>query len=340
MEYKTDTLDFLQNIAPDDPIHPSNALSDGGVQPHFIPVCDHYCGVEPRMSKSLALQREMARKHGRSVFDVTLDCEDGAPVGKERQHAQQISELLLKDAADDFDITRRVAVRVHPTDHSSFTDDVNTIVKQAGHLLAYIMLPKVDTLQQLDTAIQYIDQAAAGNPAIAQPIPIHCLVESPTAIANAFAIASHPRLESISFGLMDFVSSHNGAIPATAMSVQGQFEHPLVVRAKLAIASACHAFGKTPSHCVVTEFQDTDKLSLAAQKAAQQMGYTRMWSIHPKQIPVIIQALSPSRAELAKARAVIQEAIKAQWAPIAFDGILQDRASYRYYWQLLQRSRL
>lgn len=339
MKNRTDTLDFLQNISPDDPIHPSNALSDGSAVPHFLPVCDHYCGVEPRMSKSLALQREMALQYGRSVFDVTLDCEDGAPVGRERQHAEQIAQLLLADADDTFPISRRVAVRVHPTDHSSFTGDINTIVRQAGHLLAYIMLPKTETLRQLDEAIQYIDRAAADNPRITRPIPLHCLVESPAAIANAFSIASHPRLESISFGLMDFVSSHNGAIPASAMSVEGQFEHPLVVRAKLAIASACHAFGKTPSHCVVTEFQDTEKLSAAAEKAAREMGYTRMWSIHPRQIPVIIEALSPDAAELEKAQAVIEAAIDAQWAPIAFDGILQDRASYRYYWQLLQRNR-
>ena len=43
-----------------------------------LPVCDHYAGVEPRMTKSLELQAELG-----PVFDVTLDCEDGAPVGGE-----------------------------------------------------------------------------------------------------------------------------------------------------------------------------------------------------------------------------------------------------------------
>ena len=42
----------------------------------------------------------------------------------------------------------------------------------------------------------------------------------------------------------------------SGMGVQGQFTHPLVVRAKLEIASACHAHGKVPSHGVVTEFKD------------------------------------------------------------------------------------
>ena len=48
------------------------------------------------------------------------------------------------------------------------------------------------------------------------------------------------------------------------MGAAGQFTHPLVVRAKLAIASAAHAHGKVPSHCVVTEFNDMDAMRTAA----------------------------------------------------------------------------
>jgi citrate lyase subunit beta/citryl-CoA lyase len=94
-------------------------------------------------------------------------------------------------------------------------------------------------------------------------------------VNRAFDIAQHPRVQSISFGLMDFVSSHGGAIPESAMRVEGQnssqdlgqFSHPLVVRAKLEIAAACHAHGKVPSHCVVTEFADVQAMRLAAQRA-------------------------------------------------------------------------
>ncbi len=103
------------------------------------------------------------------------------------------------------------------------------------------------------------------------------------------------RVQSVSFGLMDFVSSHGGAIPAhPAMTVEGQFSHPLVVRAKLEISSACHAHGKVPSHCVVTEFRDLDALQRAATVAARDFGYTRMWSIHPGQIRTIIAAFAPA----------------------------------------------
>jgi len=137
---------------------------------------------------------------------------------------------------------------------------------------------------------------------------------------------------------MDFVSAHGGAIPASAMGVRGQFEHPLVVRAKLEIAAACHAFGKVPSHCVVTEFKDTAALQAAATQASQSLGYTRMWSIHPAQIRPILAAFAPAMAQVQEAAEILVAAAAKHWAPISHQGVLHDRASYRYYWQLLERA--
>ena len=122
------------------------------------------------------------------------------------------------------------------------------------------------------------------------------------------------------------------------MSCQGQFTHPLVVRAKLEIAAACHAHGKVPSHCVVTEFNDTAAMLVAARYAARQLGYTRMWSIHPSQIRPILEAFSPSEGEIEEATKIIAAAVRADWAPISFDGKLHDRASYRYFWHVIERA--
>ena len=169
-------------------------------------------------------------------------------------------------------------------------------------------------------------------------LPLHVLIESPLAVHNAFDIAAHPRVQSLSFGLMDFVSAHAGAIPADGMGAVGQFTHPLVVRAKLEIASAAHAHGKVPSHCVVTEFGDADAMRAAARKAASQFGYTRMWSIHPNQIRPLLEAFAPDEEQIHIATKIIAAAVHAEWAPVSFDGTLHDRASYRHFWQLLVRA--
>ena len=307
--------------------HPRDVLLGAQAGAVALPVCDHYSGVEARMRKSLALQAEMAEEFGACVFDVTLDCEDGAPVGGEAEHAALVIELALAAAPG-----MRVGARVHPVEHAAFGADVEAIAGRAGHRLSYLMVPKVETLADVQQAAAALDAAGASA------LLLHVLIESPAAVQHAFDIAAHPRVQSLSFGLMDFVSAHGGAIPGSAMGVAGQFAHPLVVRAKLEIASACHAHGKVPSHCVVTEFKDAAALQAAARRAALELGYTRMWSIHPAQIRPILAAFAPSQDDIDNATKIIAAAADADWAPISFEQTLHDRASYRYFWQVLERA--
>jgi len=307
--------------------HPRDVLLGAQAGSVQLPVCDHYSGVEVRMRKSLQLQAEMTQEFGTCVFDVTLDCEDGAPVGGEADHAELVTGLAL-DAAHG----ARVAVRVHPVDHPHFDADVAHIAGRAGHRLVHLMVPKVESVQDVERAAQALDAAGAKG------LPLQVLIESPAAVHRAFDIAAHPRVQSLSFGLMDFVSAHGGAIPSDGMGALGQFTHPLVLRAKLDIASACHAHGKVPSHCVVTEFSDGQAMREAARKAAREFGYTRMWSIHPAQIRPILDAMAPTEAEIGRASEIILAAEAAQWAPISHAGQLHDRASYRFFWQVLERA--
>jgi len=301
------------------------------------------------MVKSLQLQADMTQEFGVCVFDVTLDCEDGAPIGGEVDQAKRV--VALANAAQTTPdlvargLSRRVGARLHAVDHASFPSDVDIVVGGAAHSLSYIMIPKVESLADVEWALAAVDTAAGSGPRNT-PLLLHVLIESPAAVHRAFEIAAHPRVESVSFGLMDFVSAHGGAIPHAAMGLRGigdahtldQFHHPLVVRAKLDIASACHASGKVPSHCVVTELRDEDGIERAARTAATAFGYTRMWSIHPVQIRPILRAFMPSRSELELAAHIVEQAQSEEWAPISVDGKLHDRASFRYFWQVLERA--
>ena len=306
---------------------PRAALFGADDATRSLPVCDHYAGTEARMRKALALQADLG-----PVLDVTLDNEDGAPVGAEIEQAQLISELL----SSPLNQHGRVGVRLLPVEHPRFLE-VLGVVLRAARAPAYLMLPKPENAGDVQRAAAAVD--ALGGDAV----PLHALIETHGALRQVFEIAAHPRIESLSFGLMDFVSAHRGAIPFSAMGARGQFEHPLIVRAKLEIAAACHAHMKTPSHCVVTEFQDVDALQDAAEKAHRLLGYARMWSIHPAQIRPIIEAFSPSADEVDEAVLIIHAAQAADWAPIRHRqggrDRLHDRASYRYFWHLIERAR-
>ena len=310
------------------PLHPRLALFEEGDAATTIPVVDHYCGVEARMVKSLELQAAKG-----PVFDITLDCEDGAPIGGEAEHVQ----LVLSQLHSPKNRHGRVGARVHPFDHAAFESDVDELIKGGGEKLAYLMVPKPRGMADVQRACDFIDSSLLKH-GVSKTLPVHVLIETHGALQEVQQIAAHPRVESLSFGLMDFVSAHRGAIPRAGMSAQGQFTHPLIVRAKLEIAAAAHAHAKTPSHCVVTEFKSAAAIEAAATRAAREFGYTRMWSIHPNQIQPIIDAFAPSVAEIDEAIDIIHAAQAAHWAPIQHRDVLHDRASYRYFWQVLERA--
>lgn len=309
-------------------MHPSEVLFQDKRLPASLPVCDHYAGSEKLMRKSLVLQQELG-----PVFDITFDCEDGASAGNEAAHANLVADLICSDD----NRHNRIGVRVHDTGSEFFASDVATICERAGHRLAYLALPKVESVDEVTQAIALINIHAKKSGRL--DLPVHVLIETHGALAAVSDIAALPQVECLSFGVMDFVSGHYGAIPATAMRSPGQFIHPLVVRAKLEIAAACHAHGKVPSHNVTTEIKDTSVVAFDATRAGAEFGYTRMWSIHPDQIKPIIKSLSPRNSEIVEAAQILIEAQSAQWGPIQHHGKLHDRASYRYYWMVLQRAK-
>ncbi len=294
----------------------------------LLPACDHYAGSEKLMRKSIALQQELG-----PLFDITLDCEDGASAGNEIEHARLVAALVMSDDNK----FNRIGARVHDIASPHFATDVE-IICTAASKLAYIVLPKVHSAKEVTAAIKLINTHA--SKAGRKDLPVHVLIETHEALHDAYAIAALPQVQCLSFGIMDFVSSHYGAIPASAMRTPGQFTHPLVVRAKLEVAAACHAHGKVPSHNVTTDIKDAAVAANDAQRAAAEFGFTRMWSIHPDQIKPIIKTFTPRMSEVNDATAILLEAAAVQWGPISQNGRLHDRASYRYYWTVLQRAKL
>ena len=314
------------------PLHPAAVLYPGAKPFPALAACEHFAGSAKTLRKALSLQSELAIGE-QSVFDVTADCEDGAPSGREAEHAAMIADLLL-DPANRYG---RLGVRIHDVSHPCWRDDLHTIVGRAGGQVAYIVLPKVGDADDALIQIAAIDDARAQH-GIEREISVHVLIETPGALHEVWRIAALPHVESIDFGLMDFVSAHHGAIPAGAMRSPGQFSHPLIVRAKGEIAAAALGNSIVPAHNVTTELDDPDVVREDARRARNEFGFLRMWSIHPNQIQPIVEAMRPDFTEVAEAAAILLAAQNADWGPISWQGKLHDRASYRYYWQLLRRA--
>ncbi|HRF74900.1 MAG TPA: aldolase/citrate lyase family protein [Accumulibacter sp.] len=308
--------------------HPSQVLFAGEKPFPMIPAVDHYAGSEKLINKALQLQCELG-----PIFDITCDCEDGAPAGADREHAEMVAELIMSAG----NRHQRVGVRVHDIAHPGWQQDLEVIVAGAGQRLAFVTLPKVNGAADVHQQLRVLKSAAAAA-GVDRAIPVHVLIETYGALRDVWQIAALPEVESLDFGLMDFVSGHHGAIPASAMRSPGQFEHPLIVRAKCEIAAAALANGAVPSHNVTTELRDLAVIRHDAERARNEFGYLRMWSIHPNQIVPIVEAMRPDFSEVENAAAILIAAQDDHWGPIQHRGLLHDRASYRYYWELLARA--
>jgi len=144
----------------------------------------------------------------------------------------------------------------------------------------------------------------------------------------------------LDFGLMDFVSAHNGAIPASAMRSPGQFEHRLLARAKTEVTSAALGNGVVPAHNVTLDLKNVETTFSDASRARNEFGFMRMWSIYPTQIQAIVDAMKPNFDEVVDAANILLTAQAADWGPIQYAGELHDRATYRYFWEILQKAKL
>lgn len=311
-------------------IHPKEALFGGEKPFPIIPACEHFAGSEKLITKALELQNTKG-----GVFDITMDCEDGAPEGREVEHAN----MIIAMQTGSLNKHKMSGVRIHDYSNKHWKQDVDILVPGCGNEMAYITIPKPTNVAQVAEMISYI-QATAKKANIKREIPIHVLVETHGALKDAFEIAALPWMQVLDFGLMDFVSGHHGAIPEQCMKSPGQFDHALLMRAKSTVVAAALANGIIPAHNVTLDLKDAEKTKADATRARYEFGFLRMWSIYPTQIDAIVAAMTPDLSLVNKGCEILLQAQKSNWGPIQYDGDLHDRATYRYYWELIQRIHL
>lgn len=310
--------------------HPNDALFAGEKPFPVIATCEHFAGNEKMIMKAFSFQDEKG-----PVFDITQDCEDGAPTGQEKAHA----EMIVRLTNSEHNKHNMAGARIHDYTSKYWKQDVDILVAGAGERLAYITIPKPTTYEQVKEMVEYI-QAAAKKAGLKREIPIHVLIETHGALRDVEKIATLPWLQVIDFGLMDFISGHHGAIALSNMKSPGQFDHKLLARAKSNCVAAALANGVVPAHNVTLDLKNFEQTKSDASRARNEFGFLRMWSIYPTQIDAIVEAMKPDMSEVKKGVAVLLAAQDAAWGPIQHEGELHDRATYRGFWTIVQRARL
>jgi citrate lyase subunit beta/citryl-CoA lyase len=310
--------------------HPNDALFAGEKSYPIINACEHFAGSEKLITKALELQSKLG-----GIFDITMDCEDGAKEGQEKQHAEMVVEM----AKSPLNEHRKAGVRIHDAGNAWWKQDVDILVPAAGEQLAYITIPKPTCVEDAAQQISYI-KSTCQKAGIQREIPIHVLIETHGALRDSYAIAALDWVQVLDFGLMDFVSGFHGAIPAVCMRSPGQFDHRAISYAKARMVSAAMCSGVIPAHNVTLDLKNQYQTYADASRARNEFGFLRMWSIYPAQIQPIVDAMKPDWGEVEAAVNILLAAQDASWGPIQYDGELHDRATYRYFWELVQKARV
>ena len=230
-------------------------------------------------------------------------------------------------------------VRIHDYTNPWWRQDVDIVIPAAGNEIAYITLPKPTCVEDAAEQIDYI-RTVARQAGITREIPIHVLVETHGALRDAYRIAALDWVEVLDFGLMDFISGFHGAVPASCMRSPGQFEHQTIAHAKARMVNAAMCAGVVPAHNVTLDLKNAYQTYADAYRAKNEFGFLRMWSIYPAQIQPIVDAMKPDFTEVETGVNILLAAQDADWGPIQYDGELHDRATYRYFWELVQKARV
>lgn len=268
---------------------------------------------------------------------IFLDCEDAVIPDDKEQARNNIIEAL-----NDIDWQgKTISVRINGLDTHYMYRDIVDIVEQAGANLDTILIPKVGTpsdVYVVDCLLTQIEEAKGLN----KKIGIECLIETALGGANVMAIAqSSKRLEAFHFGVADYAASMRARtvnIGGLNPDYLGDQWHAALVN----MATACRAYGLRAIDGPFGDFNDPDGYKDAARRAAA-LGYEGKWAIHPKQIPLANEIMSPPEAEVTRARRIMEvlaEAAKAGKGAVQLDGKMIDAASERMAKNIVKQAEL
>jgi len=259
---------------------------------------------------------------------VMLDCEDSvSPADKPQARINVIAALREIDWKARGKI---LMVRINGLDtHFSYRDVVD-IVEQGGAAIRSVMLPKAgcaSDIYVLDCLLSQIETATG----LTSRIAIEAMIESALGAANVKEIAaSSDRLQALHFGAGDFAASCGArtvSIGGLNPDFPGDPWHPVLQD----IVVACRANGLRPVDSAFGDYQDRDGY-LASVKRAAALGYSGKWAIHPSQIELVNEVMTPSMKEVEHAQRILQAMREAQnegRGAASLDGKMIDIASIR-----------
>jgi citrate lyase subunit beta/citryl-CoA lyase len=237
--------------------------------------------------------RFLEKAKGLEADQVFLDIEDSvAPLAKPEARGNIVAALNEGGWGDKIRV-----VRVNDWTTQWTYRDVIEVVEGAGANLDCIMLPKVQTAEQvvaLDVLLTQIERTVGLE---VGRIGIEAQIENALGLLNVDAIATaSTRVETIIFGPADFMASIN--MKSLVVGEQppgydvGDAYHYILMR----ILMAARAHDKQAIDGPYLQVRDVDGFKRVAGRSAA-LGFDGKWVLHPDQVAAANEVYSPLQSD-------------------------------------------
>ncbi len=220
---------------------------------------------------------------------VVMDLEDGVALDRKAEARQTVVE-----AGKTLDFgPREKWIRINPTSTSWWQDDLTETIEARPN--AYV-IPKVESAQDLQQICDWLTQAEQERGWKPSSIKLVSIIETAKGVLwLPQIVAATDRLSAMMFGSED-LAGDMGAIRTP--------EGWEVFYARSAVVTAAAAYRIDAIDTIFADFNDPEGLQKEAT-VARQMGYSGKIAIHPRQVPILNDAFSPTEAEIEHATKLI-----------------------------------
>jgi len=231
-----------------------------------------------------ANERALEKAKSIAADAIIFDLEDAvAPDAKEAARANAVAAASSGEYGH-----RELTIRCNGLDTPWGVDDIAAAAQSGA---SAVVIPKVGSVEYLDEISNRLD-AAGAKP----EMRIWAMVETPTAIFDARALASHWRVEVLVMGTNDLARELRSSLGAAG-------RHPLVPHLATALAAAREA-GKVILDGVYNDVKDPDGFRAECVQGFE-MGFDGKTLIHPDQVGPCNDVWAPSDADVEHARGLI-----------------------------------
>jgi len=220
---------------------------------------------------------------------VILDLEDACAISEKAASRAPAAESMRAKAAS------LGYVRVNPLSTPFAYGDIVETVRPG---LDGIVLPKVESAADIATADWLIAQLERERGLAAGSVDLMPIIESAAGVANLREIArASPRVKRLAFGAADFTNDLGLAWTRDELEL-------LAYRAEIVLQSRAAGL-EAPVDTVWADVKDAEGFAQSAARA-RSLGFQGKLCIHPDQVDVVNRAFTPSDAEVAKARRIVE----------------------------------